>query len=249
MFLTRISVSQPVFAAMVMVAITVLGLVSFSRLAIEQFPDVDFPVVAVVVPYPGASPEAVEADIVEPVEQAVATIAGIDDIRSTARTGQALVLMFFDLEVESADAAQDVRDKMAAVQAAFPDGAEDPTILRFDPAEQPIMSLAVSGAMETRELTALAEDVIARRLLAIQGVGRASVVGGTPRQVDFLLDPDRMNAFGVGVGPITAALAAETEGAGNGGGGGGLVSGIVGGVTSAAAGLLEALGFQTGGKD
>ena len=211
MWLTRISVGQPVFAAMVMVAITVLGLVSFSRLAIEQFPDIDFPVVAVVVSYPGASPEAVEADVVEPVEEAVSTIAGIDQIQSTARTGQALVLMFFDLDVRSADAAQDVRDKMAAVQAAFPDGAEDPTILRFDPAEQPIVSLAVSGSMEARDLTALAEDVIARRLLAIQGVGRASVVGGTPRQVDFLLDPDRMNAFGVGVGQITTALVAENQ--------------------------------------
>jgi HAE1 family hydrophobic/amphiphilic exporter-1 len=211
MFLTRISVGQPVFAAMVMVAIFILGLVSFSRLAIEQFPDVDFPVVAVVVSYPGASPEAVEADIVEPIEQAVSTIAGIDQVQATARTGQALVLMFFDLEVQSADAAQEVRDKMAAVQAGFPDEAEDPSILRFDPAEQPIMSLALSGSMEARDLTALAEDVVARRLLAIQGVGRASVVGGTPRQIDVLLDPDRMNAFGVGVGQITAALVAENR--------------------------------------
>lgn len=211
MWLTRISVGNPVFAAMVMVAITVFGLVSFSRLAIEQFPDVDFPVVAVVVSYPGASPEAVEADIVEPIEEAVSTIAGIDEIQATAQTGQALVLMFFDLEVDSADAAQDVRDKLASVQAGFPDGAEDPSILRFDPAEQPIMSLAVSGAMEARELTSLAEDVISRRLLAIQGVGRASVVGGTPRQIDFLLDSDRMNAFGVGVGQITAALTAENR--------------------------------------
>jgi HAE1 family hydrophobic/amphiphilic exporter-1 len=147
-------------------------------------------VVAVVVAYPGASPEAVEADIVEPVEQAVSTIAGIDRVQATARTGQALVLMFFDLDVQSADAAQEVRDKMAAVQAGFPDEAEDPSILRFDPAEQPIMSLAVSGSMATRDLTALAEDVVARRLLAIQGVGRASVVGGAPRQIDVLIDPD-----------------------------------------------------------
>jgi HAE1 family hydrophobic/amphiphilic exporter-1 len=131
MWLTRVSVAQPVFAAMVMLAITVLGLVSFSRLAIEQFPDVDFPVVAVVVSYPGASPEAVEADIVEPIEESVATIAGIDSFQSTARTGQALVLMFFDLDITSADAAQDVRDRIAAVQAAFPGrgrGPDDPAL-------------------------------------------------------------------------------------------------------------------------
>ncbi len=211
MWLTRVSVGQPVFAAMVMIAITVLGLVSFTRLPIEQFPDIDFPVVAVVVSYPGASPAAVEADVVEPIEEAVSTIAGIDSFQSTARPGQALVLMFFDLEVSSADAAQDVRDRMSAVQAAFPDGVEDPTILRFDPAEQPVISLAVSGPMDARDLTTLAEDVIERRLLTIQGVGRASVVGGTPRQIDILLDPDRMNAFGVGVGQITAALAGENR--------------------------------------
>ncbi|HVG47767.1 MAG TPA: efflux RND transporter permease subunit, partial [Rubellimicrobium sp.] len=211
MFLTRISVGQPVFAAMVMLAITILGFVSFSRLPIEQFPDVDFPVVAVVVSYPGASPEAVEADILEPIEEAVSTIAGIDEVQSTARTGSALVVMFFDLEVQSADAAQDVRDKMAAVEARFPDGAEDPSVLRFDPAEQPILSLALSGDMAARDLTALAEDVITPRLLAIQGVGRASVVGGTPRQIDILLDPDRMNAFGIGVEQVTGALAAENR--------------------------------------
>ncbi|EYD74097.1 RND multidrug efflux transporter, Acriflavin resistance protein [Rubellimicrobium mesophilum DSM 19309] len=211
MWLTRISVGQPVFAAMVMIAITVLGFASFARLPIEQFPDVDFPVVAAVVSYPGASPEAVEADVIEPIEEAVSTIAGIDEVQSTARTGSALVVMFFDLEVQSATAAQDVRDKMAAVEARLPDGAEDPTILRFDPAELPVVSLALSGEMEARDLTELAEDVIAPRLLAIQGVGRASVVGGTPRQIDILLDPDRMNAFGIGVEQVTAALAAENR--------------------------------------
>jgi HAE1 family hydrophobic/amphiphilic exporter-1 len=211
-FLTRISVAQPVFAAMVMLAITILGLVSYSRLPIEQFPDVDFPVVAAVVSYPGASPEAVEEDVIRPIEEAVSTIAGIDDIRSTAQQGQGIVVMFFDLEVRSADAAQDVRDRLAAVAAAFPDGAEDPTVLRFDPAEQPVVSVAISSrTMERRDLTALAEDVVARRLLTIQGVGRASVVGGAPRQIDILLDPDRMNAYGIGVGQVTATLAAENR--------------------------------------
>lgn len=212
MFLTRISVGQPVFAAMVMLAITILGLVSYSRLPIEQFPDVDFPVVAAVVSYPGASPEAVEEDVIRPIEEAVSTIAGIDEIRSTAQQGQGIVVMIFDLDVRSADAAQDVRDRLASVSAGFPEGAEDPTVLRFDPAEQPVISVAISSdRMARRDLTALAEDVVARRLLTIQGVGRASVVGGAPRQIDILLDPDRMNAYGIGVGQVTAALTAENR--------------------------------------
>jgi HAE1 family hydrophobic/amphiphilic exporter-1 len=212
MFLTRISVNHPVFATMMMVAITVLGLFSFQRLPIEQFPDIDFPVVAVVVSYPGASPEAVENDIVKPIEEAVNTLAGIDNIQATAQTGQALVIMFFDMEVQSADAAQDVRDRLAGVSAGFPDGADDPTVLRFDPAELPVLSFAVSSdSLAPRDLTALTEEVIVPRISAIQGVGRASVVGGVPRQVNILLDPDRMNAFGVGVGEVMAVLSADNR--------------------------------------
>src|SRR5688500_14226443 len=112
MFLTRISVNHPVFATMIMVAIMVFGIYSYQRLPVEQMPDVDFPVVAVVVSYPGASPEAVEADVVQPIEEAVNTIAGLDTVQSTAQAGQAMILMIFDLEQNSQEKAQDVRDKI-----------------------------------------------------------------------------------------------------------------------------------------
>src|SRR6185312_2936105 len=145
MFLTRISVNHPVFATMIMVAIMVFGVYSYQRLPIEQLPDIDFPVVAVVVSYPGASPEAVEADIIEPIEDAVNTIAGLDTIQSTAQSGQAMILMIFNLEEDSQQKAQDVRDRLDPVSADLPDGAGDPRVLRFDPSAQPILSLAVSS--------------------------------------------------------------------------------------------------------
>ncbi len=212
MFLTRISTSQPVFATMVMVAIVVFGLFSFSRLPIEQMPDVDFPVVAVVVAYPGASPEAVEADIVKPIEDAVATIQGLDETRGIAQAGSAMVIMLFKLDVPSQQAAQDVRDKIAQITGNLPDNAHDPVTLRFDPAAMPIMSLAVSSdTMAERDLTSLTEDVIARRLQNIQGVGSASVVGGVDRQLNFLVDPDRLAAFGISVGEVVGAVAAENR--------------------------------------
>ena len=212
MFLTRISVNQPVFATMIMVALMVIGVYSFQRLPIEQLPDVDFPVVAVVVSYPGASPEAVETDIIEPIEEAVNTISGIDSIQSTARSGQAMVVLMFDLGIDSAVAAQDVRDRIATIEAGFPDSANDPTLFKFDPSELPVMSLAVSSeTMSLRDLTALTEDVIEPRLSIVQGVGRATVVGGVPRQLNVLIDPDRLTAFGVGVGEVTAALRAENQ--------------------------------------
>lgn len=212
MILTRISIAQPVFATMMMVAIMVIGLFSYTRLPVEQLPDVDFPVVAVVVGYPGASPEAVENDIIKPIEDAVATISGLDQTQSIAQSGQAMIIMMFDLEVNSAAAAQDVRDKVAQVAGALPENANDPVTLRFDPSALPILSLAISSeTLSERDLTTLADDVIAQRMLNIQGVGSASVVGGVERQLNFLIDPDRLNAFGITVGEVVGGVASENR--------------------------------------
>src|SRR5690606_19884156 len=156
----------------------VFGLFSYQRLAIEDLPDVDMPVVAVVVSYPGASAEAVENDIVRPIEESLNTISGIDNIESTARPGQAMIMILFELEVDSATAAQDVRDRIAQVEAALPEDADDPRILRFDPGQLPVLSLAVSSpTLSASELTEMTEDVIAQQLSVISGVGQVTVVG------------------------------------------------------------------------
>ena len=212
MFLTRISVNHPVFATMIMVAIMVFGVYSYQRLPIEQLPDIDFPVVAVVVSYPGASPEAVEADVVEPIEEAVNTIAGLDSIQSTAQAGQAMVLMIFNLEANSQEKLQDVRDKIDPIKASLPDGADDPLILRFDPSALPLLSLAVSSdTLSVRDLTALTEDVIVKRISNIDGVGSASVVGGVPRQLNIEIDPDRLSAFNISPNAVVSALQAANR--------------------------------------
>lgn len=207
MFLTRISVNHPVFATMIMVAIMVFGIYSYQRLPVEQLPDIDLPVVAVVVSYPGASPEAVEADIIEPIEDAVNTIAGLDTIQSIAQAGQAMIIMIFELEADSQQKAQDVRDKIDPVKATLPSGANDPQVLRFDPAAFPVLSLAVSSdTLSDRDLTALTEDIIVRRLSNISGVGSATVVGGVPRQLNIQIDPDRLSAFNISPGAVIGAL-------------------------------------------
>ncbi|UJW85119.1 efflux RND transporter permease subunit [Devosia sp. SL43] len=212
MFLTRISVNHPVFATMIMVAIMVFGVYSYQRLPIEQLPDVDFPVVAVVVSYPGASPEAVEADIVEPIENAVNTIAGLDTVQSTAQSGQAMVLMIFNLEASSQEKLQEVRDKIDPIRAVLPDAAGDPRILRFDPSDLPLLSLAVSSStLSPRDLTALTEDLIATRISNIDGVGSASVVGGVPRQLNIEIDPDRLAAFNISPDAVVNALQAANR--------------------------------------
>lgn len=212
MFLTRISVNHPVFATMIMVALVVFGIYSYSRLPIEQLPDIDLPVVAVLTTYAGASPDAVENDVTKPIEDAVNTVSGIDTIQSRSYPGQSVVIIIFKLEVASAVAAQDVRDKIASIEASLPDSAKSPQVLRFDPSELPVMSLAVSSdTRSARDLTTLTEDTIVRRLSIIPGVGRATVVGGVPRQLNILIDPDRLRAFDVGVGEILSALAQDNR--------------------------------------
>jgi HAE1 family hydrophobic/amphiphilic exporter-1 len=212
MFLTRISINHPVFATMIMVAIMVFGVYSYQRLPIEQMPDIDFPVVAVVVSYPGASPEAVEADIIKPIEEAVNTIAGLDTIQSTAQAGQAMVLMIFDLDVNSQQKAQDVRDKLDPVRARLPAAAGEPSVLRFDPNALPVISLAVSSdTLSDRDLTAITEDVIVKRISNITGVGSATVVGGVPRQLNIQIDPDLLAAFNVSANSVISALQAANK--------------------------------------
>ncbi len=208
MFLTRISVNHPVFATMIMVAIMVFGIYSYQRLPIEQLPDVDLPVVAVLVSYPGASAESVENDIIKPIEDSVNTISGIDSLQSTARQNQALVVIMFDMGVNSVEALQEVRDKMASVEADLPQNSDKPQILRFDPAAMPVVSLAVrSDTMSPTDLTKLADDVVVERLRNIQGVGSVTLVGGVPTQIDVQVDPDRLDAFGVSMSDVMNAIA------------------------------------------
>lgn len=210
MFLTRVSVNNPVLTVMVMLAITVFGLFSWQRLPVEQMPDIDVPAVAIVVAYDGASPEAVENDVIKPIEDTMATISGIDVIQSTAQVGQAMVLMQFDLGVPSAEAMNDVRDKMAGVQSSLPDAADTPTILKFDPSATPVISLTVSSDRRSlSELTRLAEDHVLDRLRNVGGVGSVSLVGGVPAQVDVTIDPERLSAQGIPLSEVRAAIAAN----------------------------------------
>ncbi len=212
MILTRLSVSQPVFATMMMLAMVVIGAFSYMRIPIERLPNVDFPVVAVVTSYPGAQPEAVETDVIKPIEDAVATLSGIDVIQSTARTGSALTIIQFELDVKSSDAAQRVRDKVAQIKGLLPSTIDDPQVLRFDPTSMPIMSIGVSSERyDIGALTALTEDAIAKRLANIHGVGQATVVGGRPRQVAVDVDPDRLTALSVGVSEVTSALSSANR--------------------------------------
>lgn len=210
MTITRISVLHPVFATMMMLAIVVIGIAGYMRLGVDQFPDIDLPMVVVATTYEGASPETIESEITRPIEEVVNTIGGIDTVTSQSFEGRSLVMIVFTLETDSSVAAQEVRDRISRVEAALPDAADVPQITRFNPDDAPILSLAVSSATRTLpEMTTIADQVITTRLNTVAGVGQSTIVGGSEREVQVWIDPDRLDAYGIGVSTVLDAIRRE----------------------------------------
>jgi HAE1 family hydrophobic/amphiphilic exporter-1 len=197
---------------MMMVALMVLGVFSYQRLNVDQFPDVSFPIVVVVTSYPGASPETVETDITRKVEEAVNTVSGIKTVSSRSYEGRSQVIAEFDLATDPAVAAQDVRDKIAVLKVGFRKEVEEPYITRFRPDDQPIVSIGVSSDQRSlRDLTTLTNQVIVKAVETVRGVGQVQVAGGIDREIRINLDPARMSALGIGIDQVLATLARENQ--------------------------------------
>jgi len=214
MWFTRISIQNPVMAVMVMLAFVVLGLFSYQRLAVDQFPNIDFPTVVVQMDYPGASPEIVESEVTKKVEEAVNTVAGINSLYSRSYEGSSVVIIEFNLDVDGRKAAEDVREKVALIRPNLRDEVKEPRISRFDPQSVPIFNVAVlstDGKKSTQELTTWATQVLQKRLENVRGVGSVSVVGGLQRQVQLNLRPQAMEALGVTMEQVLAAVKSENQ--------------------------------------
>lgn len=212
MWFTRISISNPVMATMMMVAILVLGIFSYKRLNVDQFPDVSFPIVVVAVSYPGASAETVETELSRKIEEAVNSVNGIKTVSSRSFEGRSQVIAEFDLFTDPAVAAQEVRDKVATLRAGFHEDVKEPYISRFRPDDQPIVSLALSSnSTDLRALTTLADEVVTKRLESVRGVGQVTLVGDIKREVKIYLKPDRMKELGISVSEVLATLARENQ--------------------------------------
>ncbi|HRA77380.1 MAG TPA: efflux RND transporter permease subunit [Burkholderiaceae bacterium] len=212
MWFTRVSINHPVFATMMMLAFLVLGIFSYHRLPVEQFPNVEFPVVVVSTAWPGASPEVVESDITRRIEEQVNTISGVYELSSRSFEGNSVVIIRFDLTVDPAQATQDVREKIALVRPLLREDVKESLVTRFNPDEVPVVSLAIrSPQRDARELTTLADQVVKRRLENVRGVGRVTLVGGVRREVQVDLRPADMEALKVGVDQVVQALASENQ--------------------------------------
>jgi hydrophobic/amphiphilic exporter-1 (mainly G- bacteria), HAE1 family len=214
MWFTRLSIANPVMAVMVMLAFVVLGVFSYQRLSVDQFPNIDFPTVVVSMDYPGASPEIVESEVTKKVEEAVNTVAGISSLYSRSYEGTAVVIVEFNLDVDGRKAAEDVREKVALIRPLLRDEVEEPRVSRFDPASQPVFNVAVlspDGSHSAQELTTWASQVLQKRLQNVRGVGSVSVVGGLQRQINLYLKPAALEALGVTVDQVLAAVRSENQ--------------------------------------
>jgi len=197
MTLSDLSIKRPVFTTMVSIGIIVLGILGFFRLGVNLFPDVQFPVVTVTTVYPGASPTEIETQVTKKLEDSLASLAGIKQILSFSRDSVSQVIIQFELDVDVKEAATDVRERVSQVRAQLPRDTEEPTVMRLDIAAAPIMLYTLSGRGDVQGLRDYAEDVVKPRLEQVSGVASVTVLGGRERQINVLLDLERVRALGL----------------------------------------------------
>ncbi|KZE32800.1 efflux RND transporter permease subunit [Crenobacter luteus] len=207
MWLTRISIQNPYFAAVLMLVLLVLGLFSVKRLPLEEFPDIRFPIAVVSVAYPGASPEVVESEVSRPIEESLNTINGIKAIRSYSFEGSSTVVVEFELSTDPTVALQDVRDRISAVQGGFRREIQSPTVSQLNPNDAPLISFALTSPdRDLKDLTSWVDNVLKKRLQTVSGVGEVKRVGGARREIRVDLDPYRLEAVGLSVPDVANAI-------------------------------------------
>ena len=205
-WLADICVRRPVFASVLILSLTVVGGFAFFQLGVDRFPKVDFPTIVVTTVQPGATPEQVETEITDKVEEAVNTISGIDELRSVSFEGVSQVIVSFVLEKDVDIAAQEVRDKVNRVLSLLPRDVEQPIVEKFDPDASPVLTLAVTSNASIREVTEFADKTLRRQLENVNGVGQVLVLGGRRRQVNVWVDADRLRAYNLTVTDVQRAL-------------------------------------------
>ncbi len=208
-WLAAICVRRPVFASVIVLILSVIGLFSYFQLGLDRFPKIDFPIVTVTVLQPGAAPEEIESEITDKIESAVNTVSGIDELRSTSVEGVSQVYITFLLEKDINIAAQEVRDKVESVLADLPKGLDPPTVTKLDPDASPVLTLAMSGPGDVLALTEFADKVVRRELESKPGVGEVLIIGGRKRQINLWMSPDKLAKYGLTAASVSQALATQ----------------------------------------
>jgi hydrophobic/amphiphilic exporter-1 (mainly G- bacteria), HAE1 family len=210
MFLSDFSIRRPVATVVLIIVLMALGLLALKKLRVNQFPDVEQPVLVANISYPGASPDTVEREVVNRIEKSLLSISGVDDVRSTASESNARFVVIFDFNKNMIEAADEVRGAIAAVRHKLPTEIREPIIQRFDPATQPIMQLALSSTAQSHaEISRLAEDQLADKFRGIPGVATVNVNGALKRELTVLLRAEKLREHNVSVAEVVAALRAQ----------------------------------------
>lgn len=209
-WLSNLSVRRPVLATVMILVFVVVGAVGYRSLGVDKFPKIDFPIITIVTPYPGASPNAVETDVTQKVEEAVNTINGLDTLTSTSTEGVSLVIAQFALEIDPDSASQAINEKMATVLRDLPPGLR-PEVRKADPDAAPVIVLSVKGpaGLGARELTRFADKQVKAQIERLQGVGQVVILGGQERQINVNLDAIRLAAAGVSAIEVQRAISSS----------------------------------------
>jgi hydrophobic/amphiphilic exporter-1 (mainly G- bacteria), HAE1 family len=204
--LSDICIRRPVFAAMIVLALVVVGAASYGRLGVDRFPSVDLPTVSIRTTLPGSSTEETESEISQVIEEAVNTVDGIDELRSISSGNTSFVIATFNLNRNIESAAQDIRDRIAGVVRNLPLDVQPPVVSKFNNDSDPVMSITLSGDRPLRELTEYADKVIKIQLERSPGVGEVDLVGGLQRAINIWIDPGRLAAYGIPITTVRQAM-------------------------------------------
>jgi hydrophobic/amphiphilic exporter-1 (mainly G- bacteria), HAE1 family len=210
MFISDTAIKRPVLTVVAMMMLVVFGIVALFQLDTDEYPEIDAPVVVVAIPYPGASPDVVEREVIDPIEEAISGISGIDRMRSNSFDGYANIIVEFDFSKDPRVATQEVRDKISGIRNDLPTEMEEPILTQFDPADRPILSLALSSpGLTGAELTRIVDPGITRRLRGITGVATVNLSGAIERELVVEIRPRDLQAAGISVGQVVQALQAQ----------------------------------------
>ncbi|MBC7861275.1 MAG: efflux RND transporter permease subunit, partial [Burkholderiaceae bacterium] len=207
MFLSDFSIKRPIATIVLIVAMMCLGLLALKKLRVNQSPDVEVPFIVVNIPYPGASPETVEREVINRIEKSLQSITGVTEITSSASESAARIFIKFSFKKNLIEASDEIRNAIGAVRYKLPTEMREPTLLRIDPAAQPVMQLALSSSSQSHaEISRLAEDELAERLRAVDGVAQVNVSGALKRELSVLLRAAKLREYNVSVAEVAQAL-------------------------------------------
>ena len=210
MLISDVSLKRPIFATVIMLALMVLGMFSYRRLAVDQFPNVEIPVVSIITKYPGASPETVEREVTKRIEEAVNPIAGVKHVSSSSLENVSIIYVEFNLETKVNEVIQDARAKVSAIRGELPGDIEEPILDKLDFQALPVASLSVqSKSMSPVALSTFVEKKIKPRLETISGVGKVNLVGLSKREVNVVIDRTRLESLGMGLDEVISGLQSE----------------------------------------